>query len=67
MQAEWVMCKIVIVQMITAMGVTTMDADDCAVLNMLARAEAPAPQNTGSANVEPGVEDYKLAGMCLCD
>ena len=45
-----------------AMGVTTMDADDCAVLNMLARSEAPAPQNTASSKTEPTVEDYKLSG-----
>ena len=44
------------------MGVTTMDADDCAVLNMLARSEAPAPQNTASSKTEPTVEDYKLSG-----
>ena len=44
------------------MGVTTMDADDCAVLNMLARSEAPAPQNTASSKTEPVVEDYKLSG-----
>lgn len=48
---------------LVAMGVTTMDADDCAVLNLLAKTEAPVPVNTASANTDPGTEDYKLNGL----
>ena len=43
-------------------GATTMDAEDHAVLNLLATRDGPPTQNTGSAVTQPNVEDYQLNG-----
>ena len=40
-----------------------MDPDDHAVLNLLAKSEAPTAQNSGSATTDAYAEDYLLHGM----
>lgn len=60
---SWNICYI---HLFTGIGITTtMDAEDCAVLNMLAKNEAPQAKNTGSATTVPASEDYQLHGTSL--
>jgi len=42
-----------------------MDAEDRAVLTLLANCEAGLPQNTGSSVTMPVAENYQLSGQCF--